>query len=422
MNKISIVALTLIMISVDSISAEVDYGLRIGATRSDNVHRTASAEVDDTFWFAGFVLDLSHNSRMIDLKIDSDLEYQSYVDDTFDDDVVGAFSGELIVNLVPKVLTWVVRDNFGQIQGDPFAALTPDSREDFNSFATGPELQIRLGRVTGLNIGALYTNNQYEVRDIDHEVFGAQVGLIRSLSPNRSVSLNISSDRIEFDNTDLNSNYDRQSAFFNFSSEMSRGSISINAGVNEIHDRGESANGFFGGFSMTRQLSSRSNLRFSYDQRFSDSGDIFNRLQEPGAGFGDIRDITGTGDPFENKRLRLAYDLDYANGSFYVSIDFNEDDFMTENTLNQKRTGVRAGLFRSMGSGWAVRLDFDFSQNEFDAADREDDFKNITIGVQKQVTRTLSLDLAYIRSERESNVASAEYIENSIALTISYAK
>ena len=279
-----------------------------------------------------------------------------------------------------------------------------------------------MGRATAIDIGARFESNTFEIRNIDSEVVSGQVSLVRSLSPKRSLSLNVSADRIEYDDDVLNSNFDRQTAFIGFSSEMSRGSFTINAGVNEIHDNGDSESGFFGELSVLRKLSSRSNLSFSYNQRFSDAGNIFGLYEGGSQAQGGAQNITATSDPFENKNIRLAYDLDRGKSTFSGSLYVNENEYSNSSALDEKRTGVRLGATKEFGSGWTTGLNLDFSRVEFDNADREDDYQYATVSLTKQISRVFDVSLAYLRADRSSDAALADYVDNRYTLTISYVR
>jgi len=409
------------LLSTHIVAAEVEYEFRLGASRSDNVLRTDVLELESTIMLAGLQLDLQHATRRVEASLVANLEYRNYTDDTFDDEVIGSLNADLELQLVPDVLSWVVQDRFGGLQTNPFQANTPENRQNINRFSTGPDLRMRLGSNTAVELGGRYHSTRYEISDIDSDVFGGRVSLVRALSPHRSISLNVTTDRFEFDNTFLNSNYDRQSAYFGFQSEIARGSLIVSLGYNELHDNGEVVDGNLISVAWDREVSSSTTINVSYDEGFNETSGTLGQSQ-PGQEIGGPQNTPGVSDPFENRRFSLGLDFNRNNNNVFASLLFNEDEYVTNTLLDRNRSELRVGYSKVLGSAWRLRLNGALQKTDFVATGREDDDTVFGVGLSRQLSRAVSVNLDLARFERDSSDPAFNYVENQVDLTFSYSR
>lgn len=404
-----------------AIGAEIQYELRIGATHSDNVRRSVSANADDTIGFVGGRVDLQHQSRRVNFDLLTDLNYNVYTDDSFDNELTGSMNADFAATLVENVLTWVATDRFGKLQTNPFRADTEENRGNFNNFQTGPELVLRFGSRMSLQAGARYNRSDFEKRETDNDGLGANVGIYRALTPNRNISLSGSYQDVDYDDDTINTDYERRAVFASFTSNISKGSVALSLGVNEVELPGDTLDGTYARLAITRQITSRTNLGLSYDQSFSDAGDLFSRFQQAGFSFGDTFDIPGSGEPFESRRISASLDYDYRESSFFLNLSREQEDYESANTLERRRTQAAAGVSRRLGNAWRLNLGIRASRNDYDNVDREDDNLSYLLGLSRRLTRTVSLDFSYRRVERDSNDATESFDENRYTLTLRYA-
>jgi len=236
-------------------ATDLTYEISAGAGRSDNIGRTETNTTEETIALLGLKLNLAHLSRRIDLSLVTDLEYRSYLDDTFDDETVGALAADLVVQLAPELLSWAFEYRFGNLQTNPFQPNTPTNRENAQSFTTGPDLHLRLGSLTAFEVSGRYGSNKFEASDIDNDILSGRISLVRDLSKHRSISLNTTADKVEFNDRTINDNYDRLTAYLGLESEISDGTLSLKAGVNQLqYDGAEETDGNLYGISWTRDL------------------------------------------------------------------------------------------------------------------------------------------------------------------------
>lgn len=403
-----------------ALAAEFDYELRAGGTYSDNIGRDSGVEEEGTIAVVGLSTDISQETRRIAFSLLSDLDFYHYPNTDFDDEVFGALNANLTLDLVPNLLDWVTTNRFGKLQTDPFGADTPDNRGNVNNFSTGPELALPFGNRTRLTVGGRYAISSFEARDTDNDQITGSIALSRAISRNRSVGLTAAYDDIDYDDDQLSQDFERRSIAATFRSEISRGSLSVDLGINEVDVAGETLDGTLASVSFDRNLTARASFGLGYDRRFSNAGDIFNRFQTGGAGFGETQDIAGEGEPFESQRFSASLRTEAGGNDLSVAIFRSEEDFESDNALERQRDGVRAGVSRRLGSNWRISLDGRFEQSDFENVDREDDNLSASLNVSRRLTRTLFVDFRYQYADRGSSDGGFDFTENRYTLTLRF--
>ena len=416
----SLIVVLLLMPALSE-AADVNYEFRAGVIYSDNIRRTDVGTEDQTIAILGFSIDMSGESKRFEGSLAVDLEYLDYLDDVFDQELLPEVDAMALFKLAPDIFEWVFNYKLGVINRDPFGVDTAINRENINVFSTGPKLSLKLGSRTSIDLEGRYRDTSFEISNSDNSTVGGRLSLVRALTPKRSLSANVSADRIEFDDIDLYGAFDRLSAYIGFSSRVSRGDISIQLGINELHDAGETFSGTLASIAWNRRISEISTVAFRYDRRFSDAGNFFKDFDNIGEQPGSPGGTIPIADPFENRSTSISYNYERNRTNLSVSAYFSEDQYQTATQFDSINTGGSLNVSRHFGSGWVAQLGLSFGRRNFDNADREDDYRLATVGLAKQITRTLTLNLTYNRNERASNIALAEYVENRVSLTISYA-
>ncbi len=410
------------MLSVASNAAEINYELRGGLTLSDNVNRGRVVKTDDAILSVGGIADITHDSSHVDFDLFADLDVLYYVDNTFNSEVVGALDADLAVDFVQDTLSWVTENRFGTLRTNPLQSGSPGNRENINSFSTGPELDIRFSSVTTLNIGARYRNNAFDVRDTDNDVIAASVSLRRALSRHRTISLNLTQDDVDYDNDLFNQDFERRAAFVRFRSAVSRGTLSLSVGANEVDVDGQSTDGTLLDFSFNRRLSERTTLGLRYDQRYSDAGDIFRRGESNRRGFYDTQTVGGLGSPFEHRRIEVSVDVARSSGSVFAALRHNDESYETFNELNRDMLEGRFNLDHRFRQNWRMEFGARVAKIDYRDLDREDDDLSITVSVGRRLSRVLHADLRYAYLDRSSTDPFSEFSENRISLVVTYAR
>ena len=128
----------------------IDYEVRVGAIYSDNIQRAEFGEESENIGMVGLKVDTEHQSRGYSAYLDADLEYRTYLNDSFDDENFSFLSAGARINVVPNFFSWNFENRFGKISRNPFAVETPATREDINVFSTGPLFTVPGNKLHGV--------------------------------------------------------------------------------------------------------------------------------------------------------------------------------------------------------------------------------------------------------------------------------
>ena len=411
---------SILALSDASFAYDLDYELRVGVGHSDNISRTETNPISETVALAGVRLNLSHTTSGVDLNVVGDVEYRSYLDDTFDNDTFGSIDSDVVFTLSPRFLSWGVEHRFGHVVLDPFAPETPRTRERVNTLSTGPNITVPMGSANSLGLTGRFSDNSYSETDIDNETMDGQLSFSRALSRSRTIALNVAATRVEFDNSQLNSSFDRQSAFFEFDSQNSKGSINLRLGVNELHDQGVVRDGELIELTFVRDLTARTSFELLANQRLTFVGEAFNNRQGPGQIFQDTQNIAGVADPLEIQRLEAIIRLASNATNLSASVSTQDESYLNQFQLDRNVLMIRVAGGLQLGQPWRLNFTVSARQTDFDVSPREDDDLIMTIGLRRQLSRIFSLEFDVSRIERNSNQAGSSYDENVAYLTLRY--
>lgn len=387
--------------------------LSIGASHSDNINRVPSPEEEGTIGQAGLLLNHSHESRRLRTNVNANVAYQHYLDGAFDDDVIGGADGALTVAVVPERFEWVVEDSFGQLATDPFAASTPENRENVNVFSTGPDFIQRFGAVTSLRLSGRYTSADYETSAIDSERHSGALSLVRALSSSSNLSLNATGEKVEYDD-ELDTSYEIYQGFVRYDVRSARTTLSADLGYTVLDDGSETSDGLLLNLSVSRQVSAASSLIFSIGTQFSDSGDLFRmtNLQS--------QNVVASSDPFESRFASIGWDFRHHHTSFGLAAQVRKEDYENVGSLDRTTTAYSAYLTRQLSRRMDFRMQVEFEEEDFDVLGFEDKELLANASLGWTLGRMTALRLQYDRFDRDSTDSSTGYTEDRVSLFITW--
>jgi len=405
---------------------DVDYAIEAGGAHTNNINRDVEDGLDETAAIVGLDLDLTADTRRINSTIALDIERRIYTKDTNEDETLGSFTGSIDFTLVENFLDWQVQDTFGQVLNDVFAPDNPQNREDVNVFTTGPVMSLGLGANNQVSLSALYRDVSFEDSPQNNDGVTGRLSLIRNISRNRNLSINITNGTVNFDR-EIDTDFDRRSATVAFSSQTSRSSLSVEIGRNEIvfdTDR-EDRSGTEINVAFQRELSSRVRLSANYVQQLSDSAQLFQQFLADrnignvvGDGVGNpATDQNALADPLEQRSGGVTLNFDQRNGSIFTSVRVFDFDFDESDLQDRDGYQVTVGANRNFSSGWRVGLSGSLNTNQF-VSGRDDDNLQVRLTVSKQLTRTLSVASSIAHIERDSNTGGQSFDEDVVRLTL----
>lgn len=396
------------------------FSLSTGASTSDNVRRVPVNEEDGTIAHAGVTLGYETHTRRIDANVDIDAMYDHYIDDTLDDDLVGGIDAQAAFDFVPERFTWTAAENFGQLTSDPFAADTPDNRENINYFTTGPQFVQPLGSTMSLVLSGRFSDTQYEVSNLDNQETGGTLSLERQLSSTGVLSLVADVGSMKFDDAVANTDYDRSEVYLRYKLQGSRTDLSLEGGATSLDIDGETSSGVLAEVNLTRRVSNSARLTFGAGSQFSNSGDLFREGQNNFGVDPSVSDVTGSDDPFERRFVRFAFDFERNRTSLGLSAVTRQESYETETSLDRRVTTWSVYARRTLGPTMQLALFGTLEQEAFDNIDYDEDELRAGTYLDWSFARTLSLRLQYQHFDRDSNTGTSDYTENQASLFLTW--
>jgi len=260
------------------------YGADVGIGESDNITLVDTDKVSQTMAIADLDFDLKDQSRRFDVDAKGNFSYIDYLQNAYSNQLLGRFDGRADVSLIPERVIWVLTDSFGQAQIDPFVATVPTNLQNINYVATGPDVALRLGPTVFLDLSARYAKTTYQTDPFDSDVILGSAALGRALSAHSSISINGSFERALFENTDVNTDFDRSSVYAHYEIQGARTNLTANLGATKVDQGSESFTGPNAKLQLSRKLSSVSTLTFTVGRDITDGSTAFANLQSGATG------------------------------------------------------------------------------------------------------------------------------------------
>ncbi|HEX3847928.1 MAG TPA: hypothetical protein VHV81_11165 [Steroidobacteraceae bacterium] len=255
------------------------YGVDAGVGETDNVNLSPTNRVSQTLAIADVDFALREQARLLDVAARGDFSYLDYLQGAYGSQLLGRFDGLGRVALIPDRLTWRVQDDFGQSALDPYTPTTPSNLEDVNFFSTGPDLALRLGGTSFVNMSARYARAQYETSPFNSNRLLGNLAWGLQLSAVTSASLNADTERVLFQNTTLNSDFDRTNVFASYQLQGARTTLTADLGASRVSETGTSTTGPFAKLEVARKISSAAKLTVSAGRELTDASTSFSALQ-----------------------------------------------------------------------------------------------------------------------------------------------
>ena len=260
------------------------YGADVGIGESDNVTLVQTDKVSQTIAIADLDFDLKDQSRRFDVDAKGNFTDLDYLQNAYSNQFIGRFDGKADVAIIPERIIWVLTDSFGQAQIDPFVAVVPTNLENINYVATGPDASFRLGPTVFLDLSARYAKATYGTDPFDSNSVLGSAALGRALSAQSSISINGSFERVQFDNTEVNTNFNRSSVYAHYEIEGARTDLTANLGATKVDQGAESFTGPSAKLQLSRKLSSAATLKFTVGRDITDGSTAFANLQSGAIG------------------------------------------------------------------------------------------------------------------------------------------
>jgi hypothetical protein len=391
-----------------------------GAGRSDNVTRVPTGEIEEDLTTAGLDLWITSEEHRYDADVYADLSYIDYRNGTYESDLSGSAELSFRYKFLPDSFEWVVTDSFGQATFEPFEAQTPDTLENINYFTTGPDLGFRIGSVGELRALARYSMTSYEESDFNDERILGGLSLGRELSSRGTLSINATTERVEFEDPEFGSDYDRHSAYFGYEIESARTRVRAEAGYSEVHDVGDSSGSPLLGLELARELSERSVLTLLAGIVSSDAASAMRFANVLGGSVPSRPEQISSTDTFESTYATLQWQFRAPRTTVALSVNYVDDAYVTLSELDRVGNFLFASVERQLTNRLTVGFEGAIDKSDYQTIDQDDEETRLGLYLTWNVAGRLYFEVYGESFDRSSTNPLSEYEETRVFATLSW--
>lgn len=404
--------------------AETAWNVSLGVGETDNVRYAPTDRQSDTIGELGTDFAWHEQRRTFVADVAGDLSYLNYLHHYYNSEVIGNLLGNVALTLVPQVLRWSFSDNFGQGVIDPLAQVTPSNREYINYFSTGPDLTVPVSSSDFMLLDARYSKVTYQVSPLGNNRYLGNIGFRHEISPAASLSFDVQEQRVSFDNTTLNPDYDEQQAYVRFAASGVRTRLDLQLGFDRLQLDHRATNGVLARAEATRKLSPFASVTLTLGHEFSDAGEDFRTLQGIAGANLSTQAVTPNSDPFSNDYGTFEWAYQRNRTSFGAGAGYYRNLYETNTQLNESRTTFDAHVLRRLSPTLEASLLETYERDGFyNQATNANAILYTTTALLTWRTGTMiSIVLEYDYSRRESELRTTEYIDNRGWLKIRYGR
>jgi hypothetical protein len=427
-------------------AATINYGVDVGIGETDNITQVPTDRISQTVAVTDLDFTVKQQSARLDLNAKGDFSYLDYLQGAYGSQFVGRFDGSAQYSLIPERLTWTLQDGFGQSQLSPFTAVTPENQEHVNYASTGPNLFLRLGPLGFVNATLRFSRADYQISPFDSDRFSGSLAVGRQLSANSSVSINGSFERVLFDNTVVNTDFDRSSGYAHYELQGARTTLAANLGVTRVNQGASTVTGPLAKLELSRQISAAAKLTFTVGRDVTDASSSFGGGDGIGGTSG-LNGITPVGSLGANNTLpgssptgigttpaaatSASYTITYAMAgweyvrnrtTFRLSGRWEKDSYEGLPQLDVDRGDGEFGVSRQLTRALSAELSGSILRTDYADANFGETYGRVGGGLTFRAGRGLEIRLRYDHTSRiVSGVDSGSgYAENRAFLTVGY--
>jgi len=405
----------------------IRYGVAAGIGETDNVFLTSTHPKSQTLAAADLDFDLRRTGSRLDASAIGNFTDLAFLQGAYGNQVLGRFDGLATAKLWSDRLKWVVADDYGEEQTDPFAPITPVNLQRVNVFTTGPILTLRPSYSTFVNLDAHYSKISYQRSPFDgHNLLGgAEFG--RQLSSLSSLSLVVQAEELRFDNTAVNTDYDRREAYGRYLIQGARTSIDAQLGATQANDVGSSWRTTpLARLSLTRRVSPFSLLTLAGGREYTDAGGSFSSLTSGAGGGIVVAPVAQTTANYLRNYGSAGWLFARLRTTLNATVNWEHDDYQAQSLFNATRASLALNLGRALTTKLSANVGGTLDRYDYLNQGFTDKFGTIGGGLAYRPGRWFIVyaryDHAFRRSSgsASSGFAAPDYDENRVFIMVGY--
>ena len=409
----SVVSITSIAGNVFADPGSLELGLKTEYT--DNARLSSFGEVEDFKNSVTVTVDKIDQIGRLDSLLVGELEYYSYANDTFSNNLDANLLWDGNYNILPGTLTWGISDQLSEVTIDSSEPDTPDNRTSRNVFTTGPSYTMNFSKVDFANFTAEYQRVDYKTDGDDNDRFRLLSSITHLLTPQQKVSASYNWTKTLFGSErELYRNEIFASYSYNYSYFYFDGSYGITHLKGRAGTTTEETDSNTWNATLRSDLSRTSSLGLTFNRELNDSASGFDQRYED-----TVINITDTSVILLTE-WSLFYNKSFSNNStFDGKIYHNISEYLIDNR-DEERNGVDIGYSYPLYHRLTLQLSAGYEQVDFTPSSRTDDQYDMSVGTSYEYIRNLFFTAELARTVQDSNSAINEYAENRVMIGVRY--
>lgn len=412
---------TLVVLAVAVIpaaQAETGWYVNAGLGHTSNATRVETDEISDTIAAIGLGIALEHEGPRLEARLHGNATSLSYLDDTYDSDLLASVNGRLDYSFIPDRFLWTVEDRFGQTAVNVFEPITPENRQNTNVFSTGPDFIFGTGSKSTLRLSGRYTSSWFEETGFvdDQRIEGTALWL-RQVSGTTTWGLGGTQRRVEYD-LEGDPGYDQQELFATFRAEGARQDLQVDVGATRLADGGTDETNPLLRLSWDRELTASWKLEVAAGSEYRNTSDRFNSGDiPPNAG---TTPVTISNVPTESRYANATLRFERVRTRFYVGVGYTDDEGVRSDLFDESTTTLSAGFNRKLRQRLELHLDARHGKREFGGVGGEDETNDASLRIEYRLGKATFLSGGYRYEKRESDLPLNSYTDNMYFVSVSY--
>src|ERR1700722_20350831 len=429
------------------------YGVDAGLGETDNVALAPTNKVSQTIATVDADFDIKHQFSRLDVDAKGNFTDFDYVQGAFGNQLLGRFDGVAHYALIPQRLTWVLADDFGQAAVDPFLPTTPGNLEDINYVSTGPDLALRMG-CTGFVDGSVrIARATFQTSPFSSSRALASLAVGQQLSARSSVSLNGVAERVLFDNTVVNGDFDRIGGYVRYEIEGALTSLSVDLDATKISQNASaglstivigptgqptpepvtipqnaySTTGPLARIAVTRKLSSAASLTVSGGRELTDGISSFSSIQSGAIGVVGAVPALLTSSSYTSDFGSVGWRYERNRTTIGVSGHWERDVYFSQPQFDMTRKGGEFNVERKLSRAFALQVlgryyksDYPHTFVTLNGGSPKLDDEIVAAMLSWRYGHALEVRLRAEHSSRNTTGVDEGFRENRVFLTVGY--
>jgi hypothetical protein len=403
------------------------YGVDAGVGETDNVTLAHQDKISQTIAVTDFDFDYLQKSQRLDAEAKGNFSYLDYLQNAYGSQLLGRLDGTANLALIPQRLTWSLQEDFGEAAIDPFTPTTPTNLENINYVATGPDLHLKLGGLSFVDASARVAESHYETSPLSSMRGMGSLAWGLQLSALSSVSVNVDSERVLFENTVLNTDFELTNAFVRYELQGARTELSAELGDTVVDQTGKSTGGSLAKFNLSRKLSSAARISLTAGRDSTDASASFAALQPGATGVVGAASTPNVSESYSRDYASVAWEYQRNRTSLALSGRWEKDEYAGEPSLNHTMTTGELRVQRQLRQAFTLQITgrlykADYGNVNLPASSGSPDTQTsaIAASLNWHPGRTLELKVALEHTTYTTSPYDMSYRENRVFITVGY--